>query len=87
MLVDDRDGRVLLEIPDPIEAFRLLDELRLKAPTWPTRSADARQCSLVGTETTPGCGRSPRTVEPLSSDSEQRDARSGGRTDLHKRRR
>ena len=56
LLVDDRDGRVLLEIADPIEAFRALDELRLKAPDLAEAIClvrfDARQGSLVGTETT-----------------------------------
>jgi hypothetical protein len=47
LLVDDRDGR---------EAFRLLDELRLKVPDLAEAIClvrfDARQGSLAGTETT-----------------------------------
>jgi hypothetical protein len=56
LVVDDRDGRVLLQIADPVEAFRVLDELRLKAPELAEALClvrfDARQGSLVGTETT-----------------------------------
>jgi hypothetical protein len=56
LLVDDRDGRVLFEIADPMEAFRLLDELRLKAPDLADAIClvrfDGRRGSLVGTETT-----------------------------------
>lgn len=56
LLVDDRDGRVLLEIADPVEAFRLLDELRLKVADLAEAISlvrfDARQGSLAGTETT-----------------------------------
>jgi hypothetical protein len=56
LVVDDRDGRVLLQIADPVEAFRVLDELRLKAPELAEALClvrfDARQGSLVDTETT-----------------------------------
>jgi hypothetical protein len=56
LLVDDRDGRVLEEIGNPVEAFRLLDELKEDHPelaeTLCLVRFDERQGSLVGTETT-----------------------------------
>jgi hypothetical protein len=56
LLVDDRDGRVLEKIEDPLEAFRVLDELKQDHPelagTLCLVRFDERQGSLVGTETT-----------------------------------
>ena len=56
LLVDDRDGRVLAEIADPAEAFRVLDELVQAHPeragTLSLVRFDGREGSLVGTETT-----------------------------------
>jgi hypothetical protein len=56
LLVDDRDGSVLAEIADPVEAFRLLDELRHDHPELAedlclVRFAGHRG-SLVGTDVT-----------------------------------
>ena len=56
LLVDDRTGSVLLEIDDPVEAFRTLDELRQDEPELAddfclVRFA-ARPGSLIGTNTT-----------------------------------
>ena len=51
LLVDDRDGRVLLEIADPIEAFRLLDELRLllaEAEAWARHEGGEAGAEAVG---------------------------------------
>jgi hypothetical protein len=62
LLVDDRDGRVLEEIGNPVEAFRVLDELKQDHPelaeTLCLVRFDGRQGSLIGTETT-------TTVRPL----------------------
>ena len=56
LVVDDRDGRVLEEICDPVEAFRVLDELKQDHPeharTLCLVRFDGRQGSLIGTETT-----------------------------------
>ena len=56
LLVDDRDGRVLEEIGNPAEAFRLLDELKQDYPelagTLCLVRFDGRHGSLIGTETT-----------------------------------
>jgi len=56
LLVDDRDGRVLAEIVDPVEAFRVLDEIKQDHPelegTLCLVRFDGRQGSLIGTETT-----------------------------------
>jgi hypothetical protein len=56
LLVDDRDGRVIAEIADPVEAFRVLDELRLSHPEFVDSLClvrfDGRRGTLVGTETT-----------------------------------
>ena len=56
LLVDDRDGRVLAEIVDPVEAFRVLDELKQDYPelggTLCLVRFDGRKGSLIGTETT-----------------------------------
>ena len=56
LLVDDRDGRVVEEIGNPAEAFRLLDELNQDHPelaeTLCLVRFDGRQGSLIGTETT-----------------------------------
>jgi hypothetical protein len=56
LLVDDRDGRVLAEIGDPLEAFRVLDELQDDHPELAGVLClvrfDGRQGSLIGTETT-----------------------------------
>ena len=56
LLVDDRDGRVVEEIGNPAEAFRLLDELKQDHPelaeTLCLVRFDGRQGSLIGTETT-----------------------------------
>jgi len=56
LLVDDRDGRVLEEIGNPLEAFRVLDALKQDHPelarTLSLVRFDERQGSLIGTETT-----------------------------------
>jgi hypothetical protein len=56
LLVDDRDGRVLLELDDPVEAFRVLDELRENHPDLAGALClvrfDARQGVVLGAETT-----------------------------------
>jgi hypothetical protein len=56
VLVDDRDGRVIAQIADPAEAFRLLDELekahRELAGALCLVKFDGREGSLVGTKTT-----------------------------------
>jgi hypothetical protein len=56
VLVDDRDGRVIAEIADPAEAFRLLDELEQAHPELAGALClvrfDGREGSFVGTETT-----------------------------------
>jgi hypothetical protein len=56
LLVDDRDGRVLAEIVDPVNAFRVLDELRQDHPELADSLClvrfDGVQGSLIGTETT-----------------------------------
>jgi hypothetical protein len=55
LLVDDRTGRVLVEITDAVEAFRLIDELREKYPERAEALClvrfDGGQGSLIGTET------------------------------------
>jgi hypothetical protein len=56
LLVDDSDGRVLAEIADPAEAFRILDELTENHPeldgTLCLVRFDGRHGSVVGTEST-----------------------------------
>jgi hypothetical protein len=56
LLVDDRDGSVVAEIPDPVEAFRILDELKRARPELAEAFClvrfDQQQGSLIGTETT-----------------------------------
>jgi len=56
LLVDDRTGQVLLEIADPVEAFRVLDEVRENEPELATVVClvrfDAPSGSIIGTETT-----------------------------------
>jgi hypothetical protein len=56
LLVDDRDGRVLAELTDPIEAFGLLDEIKEEHPELAGALClvrfDGRQRSLIGTDTT-----------------------------------
>ena len=56
LIVDDRDGRVIAEIADPVEAFRLLDELRLSHPDLVDALClvrfDMRRGTLTGSETT-----------------------------------
>jgi hypothetical protein len=56
LLVDDREGRVLAEIADPVEAFRVLDELNedqteLAGAHCRVRF-DGHHGSLIGTELT-----------------------------------
>jgi hypothetical protein len=55
LLVDDRDGRVLGHVSDPLEAFLILDELEQSDPELAAELAlvrfDERRGSLVGTET------------------------------------
>jgi hypothetical protein len=54
LLVDDREGRVLTEIADPVEAFRVLDELSEDHPELAGALClvrfDGHQGSLIGTE-------------------------------------
>jgi hypothetical protein len=56
LLVDERNGRVLLEIADPVRAFRLLDKLQEDQPELAQSLSlvrfDARHGALIGTETT-----------------------------------
>jgi hypothetical protein len=56
LLVDDRDGRVLAEINDPADAFRILAELEEDHPELAGALClvrfDERQGSLVGAEST-----------------------------------
>jgi hypothetical protein len=56
LLVDDRSGRVLFEIADPVEAFEVLDELQTDEPELADALClvrfDSRPSSLVGLETT-----------------------------------
>jgi len=56
LVVDDRDGRVLAEIVDPMEAFRVLDELRHDDPELAEALClvrfDGRRGSLIGTDST-----------------------------------
>jgi hypothetical protein len=56
LLVDDRDGRVLMEIGEPANAFRLLDRLRENHPDLAQVLClvrfDGTQGSLMATETT-----------------------------------
>ena len=56
LLVDDRDGRVLAQITDPVEAFRLLDDLKEDHPELADALClvrfDQTQGSLIGTDTT-----------------------------------
>ena len=56
LLVDDRDGRVLCEIGDPLTAFRLLDKLEHDHPelsdVLALVSFGGRQGSLVETDLT-----------------------------------
>jgi hypothetical protein len=56
LLVNDRTGRVLLEIADPVKAFRLLDQLREDEPELADDlclvSFDDRGGVLIGAETT-----------------------------------
>jgi hypothetical protein len=56
LLVDDRDGRVLAEIADSVDAFRMLDELQQDRPDLASALClvrfDEHQGSLIGTETT-----------------------------------
>jgi hypothetical protein len=56
LLVDDREGRVLAEIADPVEAFRVLDELEEDHPELAGALClvrfDGHQGSLIGTERT-----------------------------------
>jgi hypothetical protein len=56
LIVDDRDGRVLAQIADQVEAFRLIDELREHHPRLAQSLClvrfDGRQGSLIGTEAT-----------------------------------
>ncbi|TML44188.1 MAG: hypothetical protein E6G19_09955 [Actinobacteria bacterium] len=56
LLVDDRDGRVLEEIVDPVEAFRMLDEFKQDHPELAGAVClvrfDGRQGALIGSETT-----------------------------------
>ena len=63
LLVDDREGRVLAEIADPVEAFRVLDELKEEHPELAGALClvrfDGHQGSLIGTEST-------TRVRPLS---------------------
>lgn len=54
LLVDDRDGRVLAQFADAIEAFRALDALELDDPDLARGLClvrfDGRQGSVIGTE-------------------------------------
>jgi hypothetical protein len=63
LLVDDRTGRVLLEIDDAVKAFRLLDQLREDEPELADAlclvTFDDRGGALFGVETT-------TRVRPLS---------------------
>ena len=63
LLVDDREGRVLAEIADPVEAFCVLDELTEEHPELAGALClvrfDGHQGSLIGTEST-------TRVRPLS---------------------
>ena len=56
LLVDDRSGRVLLEIADPVQAFQLLDQLREDEPELADDlclvTFDDRGGVLLGAETT-----------------------------------
>jgi len=56
LLVDDRDGRVLLEIADPVKAFRVLDRLQQDEPKLADAASlvrfDDRGGVLIGAETT-----------------------------------
>lgn len=56
LLVDDRDGRVLLQISDPLNAFRLLDKLEQDHPEVAGALSlvrfDGQGGSFLGTETT-----------------------------------
>jgi hypothetical protein len=56
LLVDNRDGRVLEQIIDPVEALRLLDELQLDYPELAAALClirfDERQGSVIATKTT-----------------------------------
>jgi hypothetical protein len=56
LLVDDRDGRVLAEIADMVEAFRILEELADDDPALARALClvrfDGHHGSLLGTETT-----------------------------------
>jgi hypothetical protein len=56
LVVDDRDGRVLAEIADPVDAFRILDELNEDHPELAGAFClvrfDGHQGSLIGTEST-----------------------------------
>ena len=56
LLVDDSEGRVLAEIADPAEAFRVLDELKKDHPELAGALClvrfDGDQGALIGSETT-----------------------------------
>jgi hypothetical protein len=56
LLVDDSDGRVLLEFADPVDAIRALDRFGEKYPEFARRLClvrfDSRHGSLVGIDTT-----------------------------------
>jgi hypothetical protein len=56
LLVDDRDGRVLDEIDDPVEAFRVLEKMEQDHPDLASALClvrfDGREGSLIRTETT-----------------------------------
>ncbi|HEY6835095.1 MAG TPA: hypothetical protein VI142_01370 [Gaiellaceae bacterium] len=56
LLVDDRDGHVLAEITDPVEAFGLLDDLKEEHPELAGALClvrfEGRRGSLLATDTT-----------------------------------
>ena len=56
LLVDDRDGRVILEIGNPLQALRLLDELEQDEPELAQNLSlvrlDGHEAALIGTDTT-----------------------------------
>jgi hypothetical protein len=56
LLVDDRDGRVLAQFANALEALRALDELEQEAPDWAASLCllrlDDHQGAVIGTEAT-----------------------------------
>jgi hypothetical protein len=56
LLVDDRDGFMLAEVADPLQAFRLLDDLKAAHPELADALClvrfDGRPGSIVATTTT-----------------------------------